>query len=317
MTTTIHPVDATAGAPVYNGRMLRQVGSVALAGATAARPFGARSGVRLGTSVTTVTATSTTWTVKAHGGVIDYETAIESGPTSYAIDADVTGTVRAADAFARVDLIWVRQDIPLEDGSAAPAAVPGYTFGTVASTAPALPARCLLLAWVNVPASGGGSPTVVWKAPYVVAAGGILPVPAAADYPASPYVGQVVDNAALGYSLRWSGSAWVPTVEVFTGLEGVLKGTVPPAGTRKIRYEGSVIYTTNAFGQFAVTFPVAFPNGIVSLVCTPGDTAASFGQAQVIRANTTNATGVGNAFTVTGAAINSLAICVNYVAIGW
>jgi len=127
--------------------------------------------VRPGTSPTTVTATATVWTVNAHAGLLDFEAAMESGPTSYAIDAAVTGAVRAADAFARVDLIWIRQDIPVEDGAAVPAVVPGYTYGTVASTPPATPARCLVIAWINVPASGGGSPSVTWKAPYLSAAG--------------------------------------------------------------------------------------------------------------------------------------------------
>jgi len=178
MANTIHPVDVVVatGLPLYSGRMLRQVGSVAFAGATAARPFGVSSGVRPGTSTTTVTATATVWTVNPHAGLLDFEAAMESGPTSYAIDAAVTGAVRAADGFARVDLVWVRQDIPLEDGASVPAVVPGYTYGTVASTPPATPARCMVLAWVNVPASGGGSPTVTWKAPYAVAAGADMPV---------------------------------------------------------------------------------------------------------------------------------------------
>jgi len=208
MTKTIHPIDATAGAPSYSGRMLRQIESVPLSGATATDPFGARSGIRPGTSVALVTATSTVWTVNPHAGVLDYEAALESGATTYAIDAAVTGAVRAADAFARVDLVWVRQDIPLEDGAAVPDVVPGYTFGTVASTPPALPARCLLLAWINVPASGGGSPTVTPKAPYAVAAGGIVPVPDSSGYPASPYVGQVADDASLGGMVRWNGTRW-------------------------------------------------------------------------------------------------------------
>jgi len=171
MVNTIHPVDATAGAPAYGGRMLRQVGSVAFAGASAADPFGVASGVRPGTATTTVTATATTWSVGPHAGVLDFEAAMESGPTLYAIDAAVTGAMRAADGFARIDIVWVRQDIPVEDGSSVPNVVPGYTYGTVASTPPATPARCLVLAWVNVPASGGGSPSVTWKAPYTVAAG--------------------------------------------------------------------------------------------------------------------------------------------------
>ena len=145
MVTTIHPVDATAGAPSYSGRMLRQVGSVAFAGASAGDPFGARSGVRPGTG-TIVYADATSWSVGPHAGVLDFETAMESGPTSYAIGASTGGALRAADAFARVDLVWVRQDIPLEDGSAVPAAVPGYTYGTVAGTPPTTPARCMVLA---------------------------------------------------------------------------------------------------------------------------------------------------------------------------
>jgi len=41
----------------------------------------------------------------------------------------------------------------------------------VASTPPPTPARCLVIAQVNVPASGGGSPSVTWVAPYAVSAG--------------------------------------------------------------------------------------------------------------------------------------------------
>ena len=324
MTILAWPVNAVAGAPAYSARDVRAAQSVYLAGASTADPFGARSGVRPGTSPATVTVAAGVWTIGAHAGVLDLQAAVEAAPYLYKVDAVgglPTGATTAAHAtLARTDIVWLRIDDPAEvDGSSVPAVVAGYTAGVASGSpaAPATPARCMVLAWVNVPASGGGSPTVTWKAPVTVAAGGILPASDSSGYPASPYVGQVCDNAALGYALRYNGSSWVATVDVFTGLEGALKGSVPPAGTRKIRYEGSIIYTTNAFGQFAVAFPAAFPNGIVSLIAIPGDTAANFGQAQIIRASTTLANGVGNAFTVTGAAINSLAICVNYVAIGW
>jgi hypothetical protein len=207
MVTTIHPVDATSGAPAYGGRMLRQVGSVAYVGAAVGDPFGGRSGVRPGTSVTTVTATSTVWTVNPHAGLLDFEAAMESGPTPYAIDAAVTGAVTAAAGSARIDIVWVRQDIPLEDGASVPAVVPGYTAGTAGSgVPPTTPARCLVLATVNVPASGGGSPTVTWVAPYTVAAGGVLPVPAGVR-PANPYLGQYIDDATSGL-LRYDGAVW-------------------------------------------------------------------------------------------------------------
>lgn len=234
MANTIHPVDATAGAPLYSGRMLRQVASVAFAGATAARPFGVLSGVRPGTKTTTVYADATTWYVQPHAGVLDLEAAVESGCTLYAIDATVVGAMRPADGFARVDLVWVRQDIPLEDGSAAPAVVPGYTYGTAPGTPPATPARCMVLAWVNVPASGGGAPTVTWKAPYAVGAyttavrevpvaiSGILAtaldLAAAQTLPAGPYAVRI--NASI--------SATVPAgvgIQLDVMLDGVVKGT--------------------------------------------------------------------------------------------
>jgi Ca2+-binding RTX toxin-like protein len=67
----------------------------------------------------------------------------------------------------------------------------------------------MVLATIQVPISGGGSPTVIWTAPYTVAAGGVLPVPAGV-YPAGPYVGQYVDDATLGL-MRYNGTAWLTT----------------------------------------------------------------------------------------------------------
>lgn len=239
MVNTIHPVDVVVatGLPTFGGRQLRQVGSVAFAGASAADPFGGRSGVRPGTSATTVTATSTTWTVGPHAGLLDFEAAVESGPTPYAIDAAVTGAMRAADAFARVDLIWVRQDIPLEDGSAAPAVVPGYTYGTVAApTLPTLPnTRCMVLAWINVPASGGGSPTVTWKAPYTLAAGVL---------PSVIYAGNNM-GAALTSGTFYAISSWTTTINKSVTITGTHTIPLEPGYYRaKVRAQ----WNPNEFG---------------------------------------------------------------------
>jgi len=106
---------------------------------------------------------------------MDVEVAAECGAYTYANDAAITGAMTAAHAtLARVDILWMRVDDPPEDGTAVPAVVGGYTAGAAASTPapPATPARCMVLGWVNVPASGGGAPTVTWVAPYMVAAGG-------------------------------------------------------------------------------------------------------------------------------------------------
>jgi hypothetical protein len=179
MAITVFGVDAVTGAPSYTGRMIRESLSVFSSGAASADPFACRSGVRPGTSTTTVTATSTTWTIGAHAGILDLQAAVEASGYPYAINAVgglPTGAVTAANAtYPRVDIVWLRIDDPAEsDGSSVPAVVAGYTAGTAASSpvAPATPARCMVLANINVPQSGGGSPTVTWMAPYALAAGG-------------------------------------------------------------------------------------------------------------------------------------------------
>ena len=238
MADTIFPVDAVSGSPAYSGRMLRQVNAVAFGGATAARPLGGRSGVRPGTSTSTVTATSTTWTCGPLAGVADVETAAEAGLVTFALDANATGSVTPASAsFARQDLIYVQIDIPVEDGSSVPVVTRKYIAGTVASTDPALPlSRAFAIARINVPISGGGSPTVTWIAPYAVATGGILPVASSLYYPASPRVGEYIDDPTVGL-LRWNGTAWKVVLEdtgwiaFDTNGSTIISGWVQAAGT--------------------------------------------------------------------------------------
>lgn len=176
MTIHVWPVDAVSGAPSYTGRALRETMSPLLAGATSARPLGARSGVRPGTSSTTVAATSTTWTCHPHGGVLDLQAAAEAGPYAYAVNADVTGSVTAANATnPRVDIVYAQISDPAEsDGSSVPGVTVSYLAGTAAGTPspPTAPARSMVLAQINVPLSGGGSPSVTWVAPFLTGAGG-------------------------------------------------------------------------------------------------------------------------------------------------
>jgi len=215
MAIVVYPVDAVTGAPSYTGRLARQTMSPLLAGATAARPLGARSGVRPGTSATTVTATSTTWTMDLHAGILDLETSGLVGPYAYAVNTAQTGAVTAADATRpRIDLVWVRLDDPAEsDGSAVPAVVAGYTAGAplASPVAPATPARCMVLVTIQVPMSGGGSPTVIWVAPYTVAAGAPTPVWSQADRDAkfpTPYDGLEVYRLDLHTKEFYNSAAW-------------------------------------------------------------------------------------------------------------
>ena len=178
MVDTLGPADAVAGAPLYSGRKLRQLASTALAGATSARPLGARSGVRPGTPSTTVTATATVWTVQPFSGIADVMTAAEAGPYEFAFDAVATGAVTAAAGTARKDIIYVEVKDPAEGIGAAPSVTRRYLAGVAGSgVAPSIPVgeRGFVIAEIAVPASGGGAPTVSWVAPYAAAAGAIIP----------------------------------------------------------------------------------------------------------------------------------------------
>lgn len=224
------PLDAVSGSPLNTGRRLRQTQMAPLlGGATAVRPLGARSGVRPGTSTSTVTATSTLWTAGAHAGVLDVQAAAEAGPYGYAVDAAVTGGVTAANASnPRVDIVYVQLSDPSEsDGTTTPGVNVLYLAGTAAATpvAPARPARSLVLAQINVPRSGGGNPTVTWVAAYTAAAGGAVDYPTKtallADTPPLLTLGKDIQTGSLyefhpGSPAFWSHIGGAPDVGGWT-----------------------------------------------------------------------------------------------------
>lgn len=210
VTGPAYPADAVTGAPTFTSLQGRNSLAAAMGGATTARPLGGITGVRPGTPSTTVTASSTTWGVGAFAGYIDLQASVTNSGYFFSVAATASGgAVTAAVASARVDLIYVQiADSNTGDGTTgAPRIIVDYQAGVGGAGIPVLAApRAFVIAQINVPATGGGSPTVTWVAPYTVAAGGILPVPTTV-YPASPYLGQYVDDAVLGL-LRWNGSAW-------------------------------------------------------------------------------------------------------------
>lgn len=218
MTINTWPLDAVSGAPVYAGRALRQttVALFAPMGDTA-RPLGGLSGVRWGTPVTTVTATSTTWTCGPHAGVIDGEAAAQAGPYGYSVDANVTGAVTAADGTnPRVDIVYGRISDPSEsDGSSTPKFEVLYLAGTAAATPapPATPARSFVLAQINVPRSGGGSPSVSWVAPWLsgsqVGFQTHAQLAAWSTAPVGTHATVLADASAMNGDYVRSGSAWI------------------------------------------------------------------------------------------------------------
>lgn len=169
MTNRLWPANAVAGTPQYAGRALRQT-TVApfVPMSNSARPLGALSGVRTGTPASIGSATSTTWTVGPHVGVIDAQTAAEAGPYTYSIDAAVTGAITPADQTnARIDLVYASVLDPAESGTGTPGVSVGYAAGTPSASPawPTTPSGAMILFQINVPKAGGGAPSVTWIAP--------------------------------------------------------------------------------------------------------------------------------------------------------
>lgn len=175
MVDTIGFANVVGGLPEYTGRQGRQLNAVAFAGASAARPLGALTGVRPGTPANTVTATSTTWSCGEFAGLADLMVAGEAGPYPFAFDGSTGGSLTPADSNnPRIDIVYTLVTDP-EDGTTVPTATRLYLAGTAASTpvAPAAPTGAFTIAQITVPKVGAGSPSVTWVAPYLAAAGGV------------------------------------------------------------------------------------------------------------------------------------------------
>ena len=248
MAVVVQPIDASSGSPAYTAQQSRQAFSAHLGGARSGRPLGAYSGVRPGTPTTTVALSgtgSTTWTVGAHAGVLDTQSPAAAGPYEYAADGTDTGTITADGSNPRIDVVWVTVNDTVQDGSGLRNGTIGYTVGvasgtpavpTVGQGTPALPARAMVLAQVNVPKATTGSPTVTWVAPYCVAAGGSRPWPTAAALLASTgnYDGELAWAQDTDLQYAWVNGTWAVLADpaAYTGwtsytptLTGATSGT--------------------------------------------------------------------------------------------
>jgi hypothetical protein len=231
MTVVAFPLDAVSGSPAYPGRAIRETLGALLGGATTARPLGGFSGVRPGTSTTTVSLAGTTWTCATHAGVLDVEAAAEAGPYFYAVSVAESAVLNAANGSnPRIDILSVQLSDPAEsDGTSVPKAELIYTAGTAAAspTVPATPARAMKIAQFAVPKTGAGSPTVTWVAPTLFAAGGRASVATVSALGALPvFNGMHADvDSTPGADWRYSSvtSSWV--------MDGVARFTDAAART--------------------------------------------------------------------------------------
>lgn len=216
MTITLLQVDGDpTNGPKYTAQQFRQ-GQAATHGGGSGRQLGGRSGFRLGTPSTVLSATSTTWTLNACAAMIDPGASTHQGMYGWASDANVTGAVTAADATnPRKDIVYIQvNDSSAGDGSGALTADVLYLAGTPAvdPAAPALPARSFLVGTISVPVSGGGDPSVVLNPARYVAAGADLPVAGTVERDALPgkFDGLTVRRMDLpGRPVEtWDGAKW-------------------------------------------------------------------------------------------------------------
>jgi hypothetical protein len=191
MTTLGNDPGFINGTPEYDAEDLRLLDSVDLLSDGSA--LGSRVGVRP-SSVEGLepSVAGSTYTVSPGLAVISKDVDGALGAYRIALSQAVVEPVPAADAVnARKDVIYLRVFDTDVDGLGMREGQVVYEAGTpsVTPVAPTVPADALFLADVDVPAAGGGNPTLVDRRVYTVASGGVLPT---GVYPPAPYVGQTV-----------------------------------------------------------------------------------------------------------------------------
>lgn len=214
MTTTLLAPD---GVPV-TAKQERQA-RAAMYGGSPSRPLGGRSGFRPGTPLDTLTATSTTWTLKPCAAMIDPGASTHQGMYGWVTDANITGGINAADATnPRKDIVYVQvNDDTAGDGTGEVTYAPKYLAGPTdgSNLPPDLPPRSFLVGTISVPKATTGSPTVILNTARFAAAGGVLPVFSASERNGlDKFDGLTVRRMDLAGrpTETYDGAAWNPPV---------------------------------------------------------------------------------------------------------
>lgn len=332
---TVFDVDATwvnPGSVAYNASELRLADAAMFAGR--GDTYGARGGIvaHSDNSLLVSVDGSDVVTVKVGSVVLPGTAVAGTGVWRAGIGSDKTASLAARDATnPRIDLVVFRQlDTDVVGSHGAYTARIEIITGTPSATpaVPSLPTMAIELGRINVPASGGGSATAdLTKRQFATALGGTMRVPTASQLPAAAAKWQRAIALDTGVEYAWTGAAWImigtsaTAADLFTGNEGVWPMTgasAPPAGTRKLRKQGTTVLTTASGGGFDFTYhDGAFPNGIVSVLAMPGDNASGLVSIVPIIANCTLSHYNGIAYGAAAALGSGAAIRINYEAIGW
>lgn len=218
---------SSGGSPAYDATELRVIDS--MFATYDGNPLGGRDGVRPGGTGLNVSLSGSpaNWNVAPGVACVSGISSGVLGVYVVPVTATESGALTAADAtFARKDILVLKVE-DAEAGDANRQASVAYLTGTPSATpsAPAVPAKSLLLATIDVPKTGAGSPAVTQNTKYTVASGGILPT---LTRPASPYAGMTIFNLTSGVMEYWGGSMWIP---LSGGSPSVLVQTVAGSGT--------------------------------------------------------------------------------------
>lgn len=208
MTGVALPIDATAGAPAYNGRAYRNAHAalmafdgVVLAGRQGVRP------TNLGTLVTLV---GSTITANTHTGIVSPGWSTVTGSYEVALTVAETHTLTPAAGSARKDIVIGRVYDDTESASGLRLYRSEYIAGVAGSgVEPAVPAGGMRLATIDVPASGGGSAVVTINPNWTCALGGLLLVSSVTMRTAIvAHDGQAIYRLDRDWVEIYDGTAW-------------------------------------------------------------------------------------------------------------
>lgn len=170
----------------------------------------AMAGVRPGPGLD-VTIAGSTITATAGAAIVQSAASTIAGAYLAYLDASWTNALTAADGtFTRIDLVYLRVRDTDMDGSGFRDCTPVYLAGTPSASpvAPPVPGStsAIILATINVPKSGTGSPTVSYATrQYAITNGGV----GVGSNTPGVYAGQYRDDGgSTGQTWRYNGTTW-------------------------------------------------------------------------------------------------------------
>lgn len=243
-------------------------------------------------------------------------------------DADLVLAVAPSDATnPRIDIVVVRVRDKQYSGSTVGASIEVITGVPAPSpTPPAAPANSVVLAQISVPAGATAiqQSQITDVRPFTTTVGGITPSRNSTDV-AGVYKGQYRYRLDTGKLEVYNGSAWVLNNPVSSILIGdPLIGSAPPGvngetpGPIILQAFSAVTAITDSIGTFTVNYVQPFPNGVITIVVTPGDIAGNLGSITVRQSQCTTSYLVALAHQWNGSAVTQGSnVRVNVFAVGW